>query len=166
MDGMPDVASVVALIRELAVILALFGALLMYAFMRGRRAVMCLILGLYIALLISLTFPYNDALVAFVAQVGAGANIAAIIVFAFFALLGSMLFNRLLEDEYDMSAFEDIAKKVLLAALGTILLIAFSYHVLPISGMIDPDGVLSAFFAPESHFFWLLIIPLIGLLVI
>lgn len=163
---MLDLTSLLALMRELAVVLALFGALLAYAFLRGRRASMCLILGLYIALLISLTFPYHDALIAFISRIGAGPNAAAALVFAGFAALGALLFNRLLEDEYDMPALEDVTKKILLAALGTILLLAFSYHILPLSGIVDPDGVLSALFAPESHFFWLLIIPLIGLLLV
>ena len=134
----------------------------MYAVLRGNRALICLILGLYIALLISLKFPYYDTLRALLARTDGTASIVTIIVFVIFTALGAILFERLFPRDYrDM--YEGIPKKILLAVLATILVMSYSYHVLPVTSIIDPGSAVSALFAPAQYFFWLMIIPLIGL---
>jgi hypothetical protein len=62
--------------------------------------------------------------------------------------------------EYDERVFESFGKKALFAAAGTVLVLAFSYHALPLSEMFDP-GPIKAFFLSEQSFFWWLIVPLV-----
>ncbi len=45
------------LIQEFAYLLGVFGFFLVYSIVRGRQAVINLVIGLYFALLISLEFP-------------------------------------------------------------------------------------------------------------
>lgn len=137
-------------------------ALLFFAMIRGRRSITSLILGLYFALLISLKFPYYDALSA---TFGSFLNSAAvsIIVFAIFTAIFTVLMDRLLFYRVDEGAFQSFGKKLLLAIMATILVMLYSYHVLPITNLVNPGLPASILFAPQEYFFWWLIVPLIGL---
>ncbi len=53
---------VLNILSELAYLLIVFGVMLVIAVFKGRQAIMNLVFGLYLALLISLQFPYYDAL--------------------------------------------------------------------------------------------------------
>ncbi len=140
----------------------IFIALLFYTMIRGRRSITSLILGLYFALLVTLEFPYHDVvdtwLGAFISK-----NTAAMIVFALFTAIAAVLMDRLLFYRIDESAFQAFPKKITLALLGTILIMAFSFHVLPVTDFINPGAPASQLFGPQEYFFWWLIIPLIGL---
>lgn len=157
-----DISAALAFLRDFLVLIVVFGALLAYAVVRGRRALIALILGLYVALLVSLKFPYYDAI--FASMSGASTTMLTILVFAVFTGIGTFLFERLLADEYDDEpALSGIAKKASVAVLGTILVMAYSYHVLPVTALVDPGAAVGALFAPEQYFFWFLVIPLAGL---
>ncbi len=158
-----DFHSILSLGKEFLVLLIVFAALLAYAIIRGKRALMSLILGLYGALLISLKFPYYDAIYNHTAREGKTVSIITIVIFALFTVLGTILFERLLFDDYEGSKFEGLPKKVILAILGTILVLAFSYHVLPVTTLVNPGSAISTIFSPPQYFFWFLVIPLIGL---
>ncbi len=158
-----DVDTILSFFREFLLLIVAFGSLLAYSIVRGKRALISLILGLYLALLISLNFPYAERLYALAPEGKHGEAIAAIVLFALFTGLGALLFERLLSHEYEESAFEGLSKKVLVAGLGTVLIFAYSYHVLPVTTLIDPGSSISFLFAPEEYFFWMLIVPLAGL---
>ena len=85
------------------------------------------------------------------------------LVFALFTALGTILVEKILSRLLDETAFEGIGKKVILAVLGTVLLMTYSYHVLPITSLIDPGAQIATYFAPQEYFFWWLMLPLIGL---
>ena len=155
----------ISLLQESIVMILVFLALLAYAMVRGREALTALIFGLYLALLISLKFPYYDKLKEWAngsIHTEAGLLIG---VFAFFTIAGALLFERFFEYD-DESTFEGFWKKILIALFGMVLIMAYSYHVLPVTSLIEPGGPASTLFAPEERFFWWLIIPLIGLLIV
>ncbi len=158
-----DVTHLLSLVREFLVVILLFSALLAYAVMRGKRALISLIFGLYIALLISLKFPYYEAIYNLTAREGNTVPILTSVIFAVFTAIGAILFEHLLSSEFRENAFESILQKAILAVLGTILVIAFSYHVLPVISLIDPGSTITMLFAPPEYFFWFLLIPLLGL---
>ncbi len=149
-------------IQSALVPLLTFVALLLFTIVRGRRAITSLILGLYFALLISLKFPYYDQIYSFAGKMLSEA-VLSIIVFAVFTTLFSLLMDRLLFYRIDESAFEGFGKKLFLALLATMLVMLYSYHVLPITTLIDPGFPANLLFAPEEYFFWWLIVPLVGL---
>ena len=148
------------------VLICIFGALFAYAIVRGKRALIALILGLYIALLISLEFPYYERIFAMTSGGGNSEAMATIGLFAIFTMASAFLAERLISYEYEERAFEGIGKKILLAMLGTVLILTYSYHVLPITTIVDPGATISSLFAPPEYFFWLLMIPLVGLFII
>jgi hypothetical protein len=154
-----DLSYILLLAKEFLVLIVVLAALLAYALARGNRALISLILGLYIALLISLKFPYYDALRGIAAERGAAVTIG---LFAIFTALGTVLFERLLPRDYgDM--YEGIGKKTILVVLATVLVMAYSYHVLPVTSIINPGSSISALFGPPEYFFWLMLLPLVGL---
>ncbi len=156
-----DFASVVGYIESALVPLLTFIALLLFSIVRGRRAITSLILGLYFALLISLKFPYYENIYGAIGFFND--TTLSIIIFAVFAVFSAMLMDRLLFYRIDETAFEGFGKKAALAILGTVLILAYSYHVLPVTGIIDPGTPASMLFAPEEYFFWWLVAPLVVL---
>ena len=155
-----DTTAVLAFLKEFAFLLAVFGVLLLYAMAKGRYALVNVILALYLALLISIKFPYY-------AQVtqggGDSAAIAKILIFLAFVVVGTMLFRRHIPgDDYE-PAFHRFGKKILLASMGTILVMIFSFHALPVTEIITPGTPIQSLFAPAENFFWWLILPLVAL---
>ena len=160
-----DTDAVVSLIKESAFVLGVFGVLLVYAFIRGRQAITNLILGLYLALLITLKFPYFDAILGGVSDARTK-SMVMIGIFAVFTVLATLLFSRLLPREYEEGKFEASGKKLAFALAGTILVMAYSYHALPVTEFIDPGSPIQSVFAPEKGFFLWLLVPLAVLFIL
>lgn len=156
-----DTATLLGLLRESGFLLIVLGVFLTLALARGKYFLVNIILGLYLALLVSLKFPYFDA---FLNSENKSTNaIVMIVLFIVFAVLGSILMRRLIPgDDYE-PAFEHFGKKLLLAVMATVLVMAYSYHALPVTDLITPGSPIQSLFAPEANFFWWLIAPLAAL---
>jgi hydrogenase-4 membrane subunit HyfE len=137
-----------------------FGVFFFYAIGKGRYALVNVILALYLALLVSIKFPYYEMLAS---GGGQSAAIAKIIIFIVFVLIGIFLFRRHIPgDDYE-PAFQSFWKKILLSVMATILVMIFSFHALPVTEIITPGSPIQALFASEQNFFWWLVLPLIVL---
>lgn len=153
-----DTESLISLLKESAFMLSAFGVFLVIALYRGRQTVTNVILGLYLALLISIEFPFYDTIIQ---SSGAGAeSVIKLIVFSIFAFLATWLFARILPREYSEGAFEGFGSKILLACAGTILVMIFSYHALPVTEFITPGSPINYLFGSEQSFFWWLMAPI------
>jgi hypothetical protein len=130
--------------------------------MKGKYAIINIILALYLALLISQRFPYYD----FFLNAGSPSSnaVVMIVIFSIFTIFGIFLFRKHIPgDDYE-SAFQHFGKKLLLATMATVLVMAYSYQALPVTELITPGSPIQSLFGPEEHFFWWLILPLITLL--
>lgn len=155
-----DTAEIVVLIKESVFLLVVFSGFLLYAMGKGRYALVNLIFGLYLALLISLKFPYYNILTL---GTGDSAAMTKILIFVAFVAVGVILFRRHIPgDDYE-PAFTGFSKKILLAIMATVLVMIFSFHALPVTEIITPGTPIQALFAPQENFFWWLILPLISL---
>ena len=157
-----DTTTILSTIQELAYLLGTFGFFIIYATVRGRQAVINLIIGLYFALLISLEFPYYTTILAHAGDARSMA-IGKIVLFAVFTILATLLVKRIMPDEYKEKKFESFHKKILLAVGGTILIMVFSFHVLPVTDFLTPGTPIRSLFAPNEWFFWWLLAPLVFL---
>jgi hypothetical protein len=157
-----DTGTIISTIQELAYLLGVFGLFLSYAILRGRQAVINLIVGLYFALLISIEFPYYEQ---FLAHAGSTHSVAMgkIILFIAFTVLATVLIKRLMPEAYKETKFESFPKKFLLAVGGTILIMVFSFHVLPVTEFLTPGTPIQSLFAPNDYFFWWLLAPFVVL---
>jgi hypothetical protein len=153
-----DFAAFGLILKESLFMVIVFSVFLLYAMGKGRYALVNLIFALYLALLISLEFPYY-------AQIatgdGQGSAVAKILIFLVFVILGVILHRRHIPgDDYE-PAFQYFLKKILLALGATILVMIFSFHALPVTEIITPGTPIQSLFAPQEHFFWWLMAPLI-----
>lgn len=152
-----DAHTILVFLKEILFLLVVLGVVLGYGMMRGRQSLINLILALYFALLLSLEFPYYDHI--------ADTALIKIAVFGIFTFLSLLVFNRLMPRDYE-SAFEGIGKKLLYALLATVLVMIFSFHVLPVTELITPGSPLQTLFGSAEYFFWWLLVPLVFLFLI
>lgn len=151
-------------LSELAYLLIVFGVMWLIAVFRGRQAIINLIFGLYFALLISIEFPFYEQLLGTATgSVAAGIKLA---IFAVFTILMTWLCARIMPDEFREKKIETMGKKILLALSATVLVMIFSFQVLPITEFLTPGTPIQALFAPEEFFFWWLLLPLVVLFII
>lgn len=155
-----DTSALVSTLHESLFVIVVFGVFLFYGIVRGRQAITNVILGLYFALLITLEFPYFDAILGNVADARTQ-SMVMIGIFAVFTILATLLFSRLLPREYEEGKFEAFGKKFVFAIAATILVMAYSYHALPVTEFIDPGSPIQSLFAPEQGFFLWLMVPLV-----
>jgi len=159
-----DTTTILSFLNESLFMIIVFTIFMFLALKKGRQTVTNVILGLYLALLISIEFPYYDAILGS-ASSAKSESILMLIVFATFTFLATVLFHRILPREYDETSFEGFGKKFLLAAAGTVLVMAYSYHALPVTDLITPGSPINYLFASSQSFFYWLIAPIIILYV-
>lgn len=157
-----DTAYILSFVQELMYFLIVFGAFLLYSIVRGRQAVINLITGLYFALLISLIFPYYDTFLSAAPTPHSEAT-GKLVLFSIFTLVATILMTRIMPEEYKEKKFESFPKKFLLALGGTILIMAFSFHVLPVTELMTPGTPIQSLFATKDYFFWWLLAPFVVL---
>jgi len=155
-----DFGFVLDFMYETAYFLAVFMLFMLWATFKGRQATINIIFGLYLALLIHIEFPYTDYLTenlgGSVAQ-----SLGQLVLFFIFTILATWLFAHVMPDEFKEKKFESFFKKILLAGAASILVMAFSFHVLSVTDFLTPGTPLQTLFAPEGLFFWWLMVPLV-----
>jgi len=161
---MDIVDTLVASLRDASVILIVFGAVFGYGILRGQRSLLALTFGLYLALLLSLEFPYYESISHSASFLGL--HTLKLTLFTVFALFGTILFGRLLSRVIDVMAIEGIGRKVILSLLTTALILSYCYHVLQIADSINPGSRANLLFASHDSFFWWLLAPLIGIFIL
>lgn len=157
-----DFGFIVDFMYETAYFLAVFMLFMLWATFKGRQAMINIIFGLYLALLILIEFPYTTYLTENLGG-SLAQSIGKLILFGIFTLLATWLFAHVMPDEFREKKFESFFKKILLAGSASILVMAFSFHVLPVTDFLTPGTPLQTLFAPEGLFFWWLMIPLVVL---
>jgi len=155
-----DFGFILDFMYETAYFLAVFMLFMLWATFKGRQAMINIIFGLYLALLILIEFPYTDYLTdnlgGSVAQ-----SLGQLVLFSIFTVLTTWLFAHVMPDEFKEKKFESYFKKILLAGAASILVMAFSFQVLPVTEFLTPGTPLQTLFAPEGLFFWWLMVPLV-----
>lgn len=158
-----DTTQIILFLKESLFLVITFSVFLFYSMGKGRYALINIIFALYLALLISIKFPYYSL---FTTGGGEGAAISKILIFLSFLTIGIILFRRHIPgDDYE-PAFHKLWKKVLLASMATILVMIFSFHALPVTEIITPGSPIQSLFAPQENFFWWLILPLVVLFIV
>lgn len=142
-----------ALLKEFLFLIVVFSIIMLYAMGKGRQSVINLIFGLYLALLISLNLPFEIA----------DSPAATIGIFLVLTVLSTMLVRRRMPNDYDESAFQNFWRKLILALMATVLVMIFSYNVLPVTEIITPGSPIQTLFGEADYYFWWLMLPLVAL---
>lgn len=156
---------VINFISEFAYLITVFGLCLIFAIFKGRQAIMNLMVGLYLALLISLEFPNYDYLFGSL-NTNQGLALGKLGFFALITLLTTLLCFRIMPEAFRENKFESIGKKLILSIGATILIMIFSFHVLPVSEFLTAGTPIQSLFGPEIYFFWWLLVPLVILYIV
>jgi len=160
-----DWGYIVTFLYEFAYFIAVFVIFLLFSIFKGRQAIMNVIVGLYLALLISIQFPNYEYIFGGL-ETNQGLAAGRLAFFAIVTLLTTALCFRIMPDEFKEKKFESIGKKLLLTVSATILVMTFSFNVLPVTEFLVPGTPLQNIFAPEVYFFWWLLVPLVVLYVV
>lgn len=160
-----DTTFLLNFLSETTYLLIVFAIMFFIAVFKGRQAVMNLVVGLYLALLISLEFPYYDALLGKLPSPEQAA-FAQLALFILFTIAGTWLCFRIMPDEFREKKIETLGKKWLLAAAATVLVMIYSFHVLPVTEFMTPGTPIQSLFAPAEYFFWWLIVPFVVLFIV
>jgi hypothetical protein len=155
-----DTTTILHFLSESAYLLIVFGVFFTVAIFSGRQALINTIAGLYFALLLTTQFPYYDLILNGLEQPAVIAGVK-LTIFVIVAILMTLMFKRIMPDEYDENKFESFHKKIILALGATVLVMIFSFNVLPITEFLTPGTPIQSLFAPQEYFFWWLIVPLI-----
>jgi len=156
-----DTSTIVGLIQESLFMILVFSVFMVIALLKGKYAIINIIFALYLALIVSLKFPYFSFFLG--TESKSSDAVVMIVIFSVFTILGIMLFRKHIPgDDYE-TAFHHFGKKLLLALMATVLVMAYSYHALPVTDLITPGSPIQALFAPQENFFWWLIAPLVAL---
>ncbi len=157
-----DTATILTFLSESAYLLIVLGVFMFLALLKGRQALINIICGLYLALLITIQFPYYDVLLGNISQTSVLAAVK-LIFFGIIAFLSTLLFKRIMPDEYREGKFESFGKKLMLSTGATILVMIFSFNVLPVTEFLTPGTPIQNLFAAEQFYFWWLMVPLVFL---
>lgn len=160
-----DTSFILNFLSEITYLLIIFGLIFFYSIAKGRQAVINLIIGLYLALLISIQFPYYSQLLNGITS-SQGIALAKLVIFVVFTVIMTWLSARIMPDEFRENKFESFGKKFILAISATILIMAFSFNVLPVTEFMTPGTPIQSLFAPEQYFFWWLLLPLVVLFIL
>jgi hypothetical protein len=157
-----DSLTILHFLTESAYLIIVFTVFLTMAIIRGRQTVINHIAGLYLAVLITSQFPYYDALLSSLSKASMIA-VAKLVIFILVTIACTKLFERIMPEEYREGRFESFGKKIMLSLGATILVMIFSFNVLPVTELLTPGTPIQSLFAPEQYYFWWLILPLIFL---
>jgi len=150
---------------DVFVIAALFAALFAYTLYHGKESIITLILSLYVALLVFIHFPYKERFLLFT-ETEMQHLISNALIFGVFVIVSYLAFAPLLRNRYAGHTRKRWFEALLLSAATIALLIAFSYHVLPIASLYTFGEQIAGLFAPSQLFFWWLVAPVAVLLLV
>lgn len=156
-----DTGTLFTFLHESLFFIVIFAIFLSFSMVRSTQSLVNFTLGLYLALLISLEFPYYDRILASFGGSPRTEAIVMIVLFIAFAGLATLLFSHLLPTDGGEPAFENFTNKTFFAIGATILVMAYSYHALPITELMEPGTPIQYLFEPQQNFFWWLLVPLV-----
>ena len=160
-----DTTFIINFISEIAYFLIVFGVLFAFTLFKGRQAIINIIIALYFALLISVEFPYYDTVLRSI-NGAVPVSVAKLGIFLVFTLLATILCFRIMPDAFREMKLESFSKKFTYALCATVLVMAFSFNVLPVTEFLTPGTPIQSLFAPQQYFFWWLILPFVALFIL
>jgi hypothetical protein len=152
-------------LTEIAYLLFVFTLVFSFSIIKGRQAIINLIFGLYLALLISIQFPSYDVIFGSIENPQTLA-LAKLVMFGIITTLTTILCYRVMPDEFRENKLESFHKKFILSLAATILIMIFSFQVLPVTEFLTPGTPVQTLFAQEYLFFWWLLLPLVILFLV
>lgn len=154
-------SEIINTLSEFAYFLVAFTCFFSLTLFFGRQMLINIICGLLLSLLLVDKFPYYDYILRGL-QNDLVILVVKIIFFIVVSVLSTLFFRRLMPPEFSEGRLESFWKKFFLAFSATILVMIFSFAILPNSEVATFSSPLQIFFSsPDLFFGWLLIVVLI-----
>lgn len=142
------------------ILATVFLVFFIYSLKFGKRGIVSLIFSLYISIPIISFFPYLQKITFL------GDNVKADIysqigLFILLVVLINSIVGRIIDWDIDNGGFKKLIENGALSIAAGGLLIAISYHIVPITALHDFGNLIDSIFASGTLFFWWLAAPLI-----
>lgn len=137
----------------LGILIALF---IIYAVWQSTGLLLSLALSLPIAGFLFTAFPYHSELTSI-------APWSPLVLFALLVLLTLWIFQRTVGIASGSGRPIHIVTTAIALA---VLLISFSYHVVPLEGIYDFGSTFDSFFGSTTYFFWIVALAMLALFVV
>ena len=142
---------------DFMIILILLSVFFLFAWYVGRGPLVALLLALYAAYALYVTFPFMaylpsaPALTALLAHIG---------LYAALTLVFYIILRRVVVSDF---LYIGIFGLIALSFLGAAFLLALAYHVFPVASVYTFTPAIDLLFAPQHYFFWWFAAPAMGL---
>ncbi|MDP6387666.1 MAG: hypothetical protein QGG63_00040 [Candidatus Pacebacteria bacterium] len=147
--------SVTSMSLDTIILITIFVAFFVYGLRYGKGRIISLILSFYISIPIIFSFPYIEKLSFAYSQIA---------VFLLIIVFLNIVISRFVYEEFPSRGLRRLIEAGLLSVSAGGLLLALSYHIIPITALHDFAAPIDALFTSTTTFFWWLIIPLAVLL--
>jgi len=150
-----------AIAPDLAIFLLLAAILIIYAVVQGTGLLISVAIALPISAFLYSFFPYHaEMTTALPAMLQPWAAIILFIVFTLFILW-------VLQRTIGLANGSDRPIHIVATAIAlTLLIVAFTYHVIPIEGIYDFGSAFDDFFESSATFFWIVALVLLAFFVV
>ena len=155
--------SVTNLPLDTIILITIFIILLVYSLRYGKYKIISFIFSLYIAIPVFSYFPYIQFF-SFFAESEKAILYSQIIFFLTIVVFFNIIIRKFISKEFSARGFRQFIESGFLAAVGSGLLLAISYHIIPITLIYDFAAPIDALFSSTRMLFWWLAIPFIVLL--
>jgi len=156
-------AQVTSLSLDFFLLIAFFIVFTAYTFYFGKGRAATFIISLYVSTFLYLFFPYFEKLKGLV-ETESGTIGIELSLFIAFLIITNIIIGRLIGGVFSVSTLYSWFEGILLSISGTVLVLIFSYHIIPITQIYDFSPYLDALFEPAEYLFFWLSAPLLALI--
>lgn len=144
---------------DFIIIVVTLAALFTLSMHLGKGAIITLIFSFYVGLLTYLHFPYIERFL-FFTENETQLFLSNAAIFLAFVIISYVTLSRVVYADFSEGAPERIFEAGLLSAAATLLLLSFSYQILPVTTLYNFSESVDLLFEPSNLFFLWLVIPL------
>lgn len=144
---------------DFIIIAITFAVLFVLSIHFGKGAIITLIFSFYVGLLVYLHFPYIERFL-FFTETETQLFLSNAIVFLTFVIISYVTLSRVVYADFSEKTAGRLLEAGLLSASAALLLLAFSYQILPVTTLYNFGAPVDLLFEPSNFFFLWLIIPL------
>lgn len=155
-----DTASILHFLSESIFLFVVFIFFFGVSIWRGRQTLINIICALYLTLLLTTQFPYYSFILGELTKTTVIAAVK-LILFVIIAVFCTLLFKRIMPEEYREGKLESFGKKIILAIGATVLVMIFSFNIVPVSEFLNTSTPIQSLFSNQQFFFPWLLFPLL-----
>ena len=145
---------------DFIIIAVTFAVLFLLSMRSGKGTTITLIFSFYVGLLTYLHFPYIERFL-FFTETETQLFLSNAIVFLAFVIISYVTLSRVVYADFSEKTPTRLLEAGLLSAAATLLLLSFSYQILPVTTLYNFGAPVDSLFEPSNLFFLWLMIPLV-----